>query len=165
MKQLCVSILAAVAYCCGASGVRGQSATVIETTKQSQSYTFSNAAGFSITNNGTLSYPGPLNQLTGSPCCSSATLNVDGQAIVVTPSTFEADTGLKANLVGGNTLSSQLANSTMNNSSGTNQLSIQYDVVIGGVTRVGASSSYSIQEKVDGQSMSIFPKFQPSVFP
>jgi hypothetical protein len=84
---------------------------------------------------------------------------------VVTPSTFEADTGLKANLVGGNTLSSQLANSTMNNSSGTNQLSIQYDVVIGGVTRVGASSSYSIQEKVDGQSMSIFPKFQPSVFP
>lgn len=165
MRQLSFSILAAALLCCQASDVLGQSATVIETSKQTQSYTYSDAAGFSITNNGTLSYPGPLNQLTGSPCCISATLTVDGQAVVITPATFEADTGLKANQVGGITLSSQLSNSRMNPSPGPDQLTIQYDVVIGGATRVGASSSYSIQEKVDGQSLSIFPQFQPSVFP
>lgn len=78
---------------------------------------------------------------------------------------FEADTGLKALDKGGNTLSSQLVGAVIQPQPGLNQLSLQYDVVVGGVTRVATSDSFSVQNKVDGQSISIFSQFQPSVFP
>ena len=142
-----------------------QTATMIESTTNKQAYTFSNAAGFSIANNGTMLHDGPINQLTGSPCCASATLTVNGESIVITPATYEADSGLKAKTEGGNTLNSRLSEAVMPAVSGVNKMSVEYDVVIGGVTRVSRSDSYTVQEKVDSQSISIFPQFSPSVFP
>lgn len=142
-----------------------QSASVIESTSRKQSYTFSNASGFSIANNGTMVYDGPLNQLTGSPCCSSATLTVNGESVTVTSAQFESDTGLSANHEGGNTLSSDLSKSTILARPEVNRIGLQYSVIVGGVTRVGVRDSYTKQEKVDSQSLSIFPQFSPSVFP
>lgn len=142
-----------------------QSATMITSQSDKQSYTFSNAAGFSITNNGSLEYGGPLNQLTGSPCCASATLTVNGQSTTISPALFEADTGLRARSEGGNTLSSQLSTAVMPADGSVDQRALQYLLIVGGPTRVGVSNSYTIQEKVDAQSLSIFPQFQPSVFP
>lgn len=147
------------------ASVYAQTATVIESTTTKQSYTFANASGFSITNNGTMAYDGPLNQLTGSPCCSSATLTVDGESILISPQVFERDTELAAKEEGGNTLSTQLSEAVIPARPGVNNISLQYTVIVGGVTAVGRSDSFSTQEKVDGQSLSIFPQFQPSVFP
>jgi hypothetical protein len=110
-------------------------------------------------------YDGPLNQLTGSPCCLSATLAVNGESVTVTPAQFESDTGLAANREGGNTLSSALSNSVIPPRPGVNQIGLQYSVIVGGVTRVATRDSYAKQEKVDSQSLSIFPQFSPSVFP
>lgn len=143
----------------------GQSATVVESNQRGTSYTFANSAGFSLANNGTLSYPGPLNQLTGSPCCLSATITVNGESTTITPSLFEADTGLKIQKQGGNTLSAQLSTAVMPAQSGPNRLALQYDVVVGGVSRVAVTSSSDLQDKVDEQSLSLFSQFQPSVFP
>jgi len=165
MKQPAFVLLVISSCWLGILEAKCQTATVTEITKHSQGYTYENSSGFSISNNGTLAYDAPLNQLTGSPCCISATLLVDGQSILVTPSTYESDTGLKANLQGGNTLNHDLVYSQIIPKPGPSKISLQYDVVVGGVTRVGASSSYTLQEKVDGQSLSIFPKLQPSVFP
>ena len=145
--------------------MQAQTATVIESTTSKQSYTFSSASGFSLANNGTMVYDGPLNQLTGSPCCISATLTVNGESILISPQVYERDTGLAAKTEGGNTLSTQLSEAVIPVRPGVNTIDWQYTVVIGGVTRVGRSDSFTIQEKVDGQSLSIFPQFQPSVFP
>lgn len=165
MRHLIIFVFASV-FCSGEIlDAHAQTATVTQTSKQSESYSYGNASGFSIANDGTLIYSGPLNQLNGSPCCIAATLTVDGQSVVVDASTYEADTGLKVNEAGGNTLSSELSTSQIKPQPGSNQFSLQYDVVIGGAQGVGASDSYSIQEKVDAQSLSIFPQFQPSVFP
>lgn len=142
-----------------------QTATVVETNKRSTGYTFSNASGFSLANNGTLTYSDQLNQLVGSPCCMAATLTVNGDSITITPTVFEADTGLKAQKNGGQTLSSRLPSATMQPKQNVNQLRLQHDVVVGGVTRLAASASYTLQDKVDGQSLSLFSQFQPSVFP
>jgi hypothetical protein len=142
-----------------------QTATMVESTTNKQAYTFSNAAGFSIANNGTMLHDGPINQLTGSPCCASATLTVNGESIVITPAVFEADSGLKARTEGGHTLSSSLVEAVIPAISGANHIRHHHNVTIGGVTRVSRSDSYTVQEKVDSQSISIFPQFSPSVFP
>lgn len=142
-----------------------QTATVIESTTRSLVYTFDNASGFSITNNGTMVYDGPLNQLTGSPCCSSATLVVNGESVRISADNYEKDTGLKAKQQGGVTLSSRLEEARIPVNSELDEVGLQYLVITGGTTRIKASDSYTIQEKVDGQSLSIFPQFQPSVFP
>ena len=142
-----------------------QTATVIESTTNKQAYTFSNASGFSIANNGPIVYDGPINQLTGSPCCTSATITVNGVSTTITPSVFEADTGISPDTNGGNTLSSRLSEAVIPAPNGVDQIIVEYAVIVGGVTRIGVSDSYTLQEKVDGQSLSIFPQFQPSVFP
>lgn len=143
--------------------VKAQIATVIDSSSKSLSYTFDNASGFSITNNGTMVYDGPLNQLTGSPCCSSATLTVNGQSTKISADDYEADTGLKAKTQGGMTLSSRLDESVI--PSDFDSVALQYLVILGGVTKIKSTDSLTMQEKVDGQSLSIFPQFRPSVFP
>jgi hypothetical protein len=142
-----------------------QTATVIESTTSKQAYTFANASGFSITNNGTMVYDGPLNQLTGSPCCISANLTVNREAIKVNTNDFERDTGMKASRGGGNTLSAERSEAVIPATGSVMQIGLQYSVTVGGVTKVGTSDSNSLQEKVDAQSLSIFPQFNPSVFP
>lgn len=154
---------------CGSLLIEGsawsQTATVIESTASKQTYTFANASGFSITNNGTLSYDGPLNQIGSSPCCSSATLTVDGVSIIITPEIVQNDIKAPVGTPDGNTLSPKLSKSQMRIRPEVNQIGVQYDVVVGGVTRIGTSQSYTLQDKVDSQSLSIFPQFSPSVFP
>ena len=145
-----------------------QTATMIESVTNRQAYTFANASGFSFANNGPLLYDGPINQpinQTTGNCCMSATLIVNGESFTVTPATYEADTGLKVKTEGGTTLSSTLSSAVIPSTSGTNPASLQYDVTIGGVIRMSRSDSYTLQEKVDSQSISIFPQFSPSVFP
>jgi hypothetical protein len=148
-----------------ASPLCAQTATVIESKTSKQSYIFSNASGFSIANNGPIVYGGPINQLTGSPCCTSATITVNGVSTTITPSVFEADTGISPDTNGGNTLSPRLSEAVIPTQNGVDQIIVEYAVIVGGVTRIGVSDSYTLQEKVDGQSLSIFPQFQPSVFP
>jgi hypothetical protein len=148
-----------------ASPLCAQTATVIESITSKQSYTFSNASGFSIANNGPIIYDGPINQLTGAPCCTSATITVNGVSTTITPSVFEADTGISPDTNGGNTLSHRLSEAVIPAPNGVDQIIVDYAVIVGGVTRIGVSDSYTLQEKVDGQSLSIFPQFQPSVFP
>jgi hypothetical protein len=142
-----------------------QTATVIESTSSKQAYTFSNSSGFSITNNGTMVYDGPLNQLTGAPCCNSATLTVNGESIKVSSDDFSRDTRLSPSQGEGNTLSSRLSDAVIPAKPTVNRIDLQYSITVGGVTRLSASESRSIQEKVDAQSFSIFPQFSPSVFP
>ena len=148
-----------------AETVKAQTATVVESTTKSLSYTFDNASGFSITNNGTMVYDGPINQLTGSPCCSSATLTVNGKSTTISADDYEADTGLKAKKQGGMTLNSRLDESVIPMDSEIDKVGLQYLVILGGVTKIKSTDSITIQEKVDGQSLSIFPQFKPSVFP
>lgn len=141
-----------------------QTATDIVSTRSSLSYTFDNASGFSITNNGTMDYKGPLNQLKGSPCCTSALLSSMGQDIEISSEDYEADTGLKAQKKGGNTLSAMLKSASIPVDEEIDQVGLQYLVFIGGTTRIEKLESYTEQEKVDAQSLSIFPQYT-SVFP
>lgn len=164
MKPLIATTLAIATLAINAAS-SAQTATVIESVTEKQAYTFSNASGFSITNNGTIRYNGPINSIGESPCCTSAILAVDDINITVTPSSVVKDTKVVSNSGQGNTLSRELEKAEMPVAPGANNLGLQYDVVLGGVTRTKASSSYTIQEKVDSQSLSIFPQFQPSVFP
>lgn len=163
LLQALAALVAAVPSTLGTSFA--QTATVSETTTKSLSYTFDNASGFSITNNGTMRYQGPLNQLTGSPCCSSATLTVNGKDVVVSPSDYEKDTNKKPKTAGGNTLSSELSEAEIPVNSTIQEIGLQYLVITGGVTRISIKDFFQTQEKVDSQSLSIFPQFQPSVFP
>lgn len=164
MKRLIFCIVAFSPFL-GLDSGQCQTATVIESVSDKQTYTFSNASGFSITNNGTVSYDGPLNQIGQSPCCTSATLTVDGVSITVTPEIVQSETKVPAGPANGNTLSPDLVEAEIPVRPSVNQIGLQYDVVIGGVTRIGNSQSYTIQEKVDSQSLSIFPQFSPTVFP
>lgn len=142
-----------------------QTATVIKSTTDSSSYTFSNLSGFSITNNGTITYDGPINQLTGSPCCAEAVLIVNDQTHVFDKERYKRDTGFDAKEEGGNTLSTELDRAAIIPAPGESQIAVQYQINVGGVRGGKAAQSLTIQEKVDGQSMSIFPQFSPTVFP
>lgn len=144
--------------------VNAQTATDIVSTRSSLSYTFDNASGFSISNNGTMDYKGPLNQLKGSPCCTSAILSSMGQDVEISSEDYEADTGLKAQKKGGNTLSARLKSASISMDEEIDQVGLQYLVFTGGTTRIKRLESYTEQEKVDGQSLSIFPQYT-SVFP
>ena len=142
-----------------------QTATDMVSTRKSLSYTFDNASGFSITNNGTLSYQGPLNQSTGSPCCISANLYAEGEYIRVSQDNYWLDTRQRSKREGGNTLSTELGAATTTNNEGEDaNIGLQYLVFVGGVTKVKLLESYTEQEKVDSQSLSIFPQYT-SVFP
>ncbi|MFM8524166.1 MAG: hypothetical protein ACKOCM_00850 [Cyanobacteriota bacterium] len=139
---------------------------MIDSVSSKQAYTFSNASGFFVSNNGSFPYDGPLNQLGGSPCCSSASLTVNGETFTISSATFESDTGIRPRLEGGNTHSNQLTSAILPPAgSSVGQMALEYRAVVGGPTRIGATNSYTLQEKVDGQSLSIFSQMQPSVFP
>ena len=60
MRQLSIIVFAAVFCTIGILDARSQTTTVTQTTKQSETYSYGNSSGFSIANNGTLIYPGPL---------------------------------------------------------------------------------------------------------
>jgi hypothetical protein len=147
------------------SALRAQTATMVESTTNKLSYTFADASGFSIVNNGTLRYDGSLNQLAESPCCTSATITVDGVSTTITPRQYQQDTGFKAEAESGNTLSGRLSEAVIPAAQSVDRVEVDYAVIVGGVTKVGVSESYTVQEKIDAQTLSIFPQLQPSVFP
>lgn len=159
-----ISLLAIVSAAFLPNHVFAQTATDVVSTRDSLSYTFDNASGFSISNNGTLNYQGPLNQLKGSPCCTSAVLTSMGQDVKISAKDYEADTGLKAKRDGGSTLSARLRSATFPMDEKIDEVGLQYLIFVGGTTRIKTLKSYTEKEKVDGQSLSIFPQYT-SVFP
>ena len=76
-----------------------------------------------------------------------------------------ADTRQRSKREGGNTLSTELGAATTTNNEGEDaNIGLQYLVFVGGVTKVKLLESYTEQEKIDSQSLSIFPQYT-SVFP
>ena len=172
-RSATVSILGSLAVCSVSFiGLRAhaQTSTDMVSTRSSLSYTFDNASGFSITNNGTLNYLGALNQSKGSPCCASARLTAIGprqgrmgQTTRISEDNYWLDTRMRAKREGGNTLSSELDTATLpvddDSDNDSDNVGLQYLVFGGGVTRIKILESYTEQEKVDSQSLSIFPQY------
>ena len=77
---------------------------------------------------------------------------------------FERDTGISASRGEGNTLSAKLSDAQIKSNGTVNLIGVQYSVIVGGVTKIRASDSYTHQETVDSQALSIFPQISPSVF-
>ena len=107
-----------------------QTATETVNTRKSLSYTFDNATGFSISNNGTLNYKGPLNEATKSTCCSNATLSALGQTINITSDEYEKDTGFRSNSKSGTTLSSRLSEATIDIGGQTESVGLEYTMLL-----------------------------------
>lgn len=141
-----------------------QSALVSTSTNESRGFQASNSSGFSFSSNGTLAYEGALNELRPLPMGPGATLQYDNRTISVTPSDALIQTRMPEPAGLANTLSGELATSTIPASGSPQEVQLGYALVIPAITGVSGSNSTIRFEQVDSQSLSIFPRFSPSVF-
>jgi len=146
----------------GASGAWAQSARVTDIQATSTNVTSVNGGGFSIVSDGGLSYDGPLNAITPLDSAIGVRIVINDQVLLDgVPAEVQAlvDRG-RARI---NSLSSELVGARINvTAADTVMLGIggrlPIPIAIGG----SAQSLRSVQ--VDGQSMSVFPGLQNSVF-
>ena len=146
----------------GASGAWAQSARVTDIQATSTNVTSVNGGGFSIVSDGGLSYDGPLNAITPLDSAIGVRIVINDQVLLDgVPAEVQAlvDRG-RARL---NSLSPELVGARINvTSADTVMLGIggrlPIPIAIGGSTQ----SLRSVQ--VEGQSMSVFPGLQNSVF-
>lgn len=143
---------------------RAQSAIVSTSTTNSRGFTATGSSGFSFHNNGTFDYDGPLNTLRPMPMRSPLTLEYDSRTITVTPEDALIRQRMPQPQGSANTLSPELQQGVIPVTGGPQDVQLGYGLILPGITRVKGSNSFTRIEQVDGQSMSVFPSFSPSVF-
>lgn len=148
-----------------AADVKAQSATVVESTSSGRGFTASNSSGMSFNANGTFLYDGPLNALQELPYRAALTLGYDGQQITVSADDVLIQTRMPNSLGPGVTLSSDIVQGELPIKTEPQLIQIGYGQILPAITRVSGSNSTTRFELMDGQSLSIFPSFSPSVFP
>ena len=140
---------------CGSSS-KSQSALSSKTSTETTQYTVSDHSGFSLKNNGTLGYSGPLNQLSSSKLeqLSNASLYVDEREISAPESLV---TSTIDNHNDQNIMSSSLSKATIVSDSTSKKVKLSYSSTIPSVISIKFRESLDTQESVDSQSLSIFP--------
>ena len=146
----------------GTSGAWAQSARVTDIQAISTNVTSVNGGGFSIVNNGGLSYDGPLNAITPLDSPIGVRIVINDQVLLDgVPVELQAlaDSG-RARL---NSLSPELVGALINVTAADSVM-----LGIGGRLPIPIAIGGSFQSlrsvQVEGQSMSVFPGLQPSVF-
>ena len=167
MARWAPALLSAGAFLlCGlASAARAQSALAAEVVSSSRGFTASRSSGLSFEANGTLPYTGPINELRPIPLLGATTLVIGERTVMVRADDALIQSRMPAPQGPGNTLSSELATSTVPAGDQPRLVQIGYAVIVPTITRVSDSTSLTRFEQVDGQSLSIFPGLSPSVFP
>ena len=146
----------------GGSSAWAQSARVTDIQAVSTNVTSVNGGGFSIVNNGGLTYDGPLNAITPLDSAIGVRIVINDQVLLDgVPAEVQAlvDSG-RARI---NNLNPELVGARINVKAADTVM-----IGIGGRLPMPIAIGGSIQslssEQVDGQSMSVFPNLFPSVF-
>ena len=144
------------------SSARAQSARVTDIQAISTNVTSVNGGGFSIVNNGGLTYDGPLNAITPLDSAIGVRIVINDQVLLDgVPAEVQAlvDSG-RARI---NNLNPELVGARINVKAADTVM-----IGIGGRLPMPIAIGGSVQslrsEQVDGQSMSVFPNLFPSVF-
>ena len=153
--KLTLPVLLLFLLICGSSS-KSQSALSSKTNSETIQYTVSDNSGLSIKNNGTLSYSGPLNQLSNSDSenLPKASLHVDEREISAPESLITATIN---NPNYNNTISNSLSNSIIPADRTSKKINLVYEAKIPSVVSIKFRQSSVTQETVDSQSLSIFP--------
>jgi hypothetical protein len=160
MKLLFLIFVAIAAFC--ASECKAQSATASVQNSKSLQYTVSNSSGFSIKNNGSLGYKGPLNALSqSSEDLPTAVMRVNNSSYS-TPDDLVESTINKNNNT--NNLSPKLAEATIPASKRHRKITLSYSSTVPSVISIKLKETFESREVVDSQSLSIFPSAFPSSF-
>ena len=160
-----VSLLALLLWLLQGLGLgvaRAQSASVSDIQAVSTNVSLVNGGGFAIVNDGSLQYGGPLNAITPLEALPAVRLEINGQVLLdgVPP---EAQQLVEQGRARSNRLSPELVGARIDVSAG--------DTVMLGIagreplpTALGGQVERQRTASVDGQSFSVFPDLQPSVF-
>jgi hypothetical protein len=146
----------------GCSSAWAQAASVTDIQAVSTNVTTVNGGGFSIVSDGGLSYGGPLNAITPLDTPIGVRIVINDQLLLDgVPAAVQAqvDEG-RARI---NSLSPELVGARLNvTAAGTAMLGIGGRLP--GPIAIGGSIESLRSVQVDGQSLSVFPDLQPSVF-
>jgi hypothetical protein len=160
--------LAAVAiltFCCTAGlPVSAQTSTVTDVVSTNVNATFFNGSGFSIANNGSrLNYDGPLNSVSDQSVNPTVQLTINGETLINGVPVGVAES-IPNGTVRVNTLSPQLENARLVVGGSNDSVSLSIGGIVPAYTAAGGSILRRRTETADGQTFSIFPSLQPSVF-
>ena len=156
-----LSIFALTLTFCG-SACKAQSAISSSKDSKSLQYTVSNSSGFSIKNNGSLDYKGPLNTFS-KPVKSppSSVLQVKNSSYRVPESLIESIINENSE---SNTLSPELKKATVLGGKRPRRITLSYTSTVPSVISIKLRETFETQEIVNSQSLSIFPSAFPSSF-
>ena len=158
------SITTIAAVCFNELPVTAQTSTVTDVVSTTVNTTFFNGSGFSITNNGSqLNYSGPLNAISNESGIPTVQVTINGETLI-----NGVPGGVSESIPNGtiqvNTLSPQLENARLDIGGSNRSVSLQIGGTIPTYTAAGGSILTRRTETADGQTFSIFPSLQPSVF-
>ena len=160
-----LAALGSLTVCC-LSGLHAsaQTSTVTDIVSTNVNSTFFNGSGFSITNNGSrLIYDGPLNSITDQSVNPILQITINGETLI-----NGVPAGVRESIPNGtvrvNTLSPQLENARLDVGSANGSVSLGIGGLLPTYTAAGGSILTRRTETADGQTFSIFPNLQPSVF-
>ena len=144
--------------------VAAQTSTVTDVVSTSVNTTFFNGSGFSITNNGSrLNYDGPLNSISNESGIPTVQVTINGETLI-----NGVPSGVSESIPNGtirvNTLSPMLEAATLDISGSRGSVSLGIGGIVPAYTAAGGSILTRSTETADGQTFSIFPSLQPSVF-
>ena len=126
--------------------------------------TFYNGSGFSITNNGSnLVYDGPLNSISNQSVNPTLQVTINGETLINGIPDGVAES-IPTGTVRINTLSPQLEEARLEISDSKGRVSLGIGGIVPTYTAAGGAILRRRTETADGQTFSIFPNLQPSVF-
>ena len=161
MKNITLIVLPLLVLC--SSSIKAQTALSSTTSSQTLQYTVSNSSGFSIKNNGSLDYQGPLNNLLNQSVekLPSAEMQVNDSKYSPPDSLIESSIKNKNKL---NSLNPELTEVTIPGSKRPRRITLSYTTTVPSVISVKLRESLETRQVVDSQSISIFPSAFPSSF-
>lgn len=165
LKTFYLAALAPIALCCLAGlPVAAQTSTVTDVVSTNVNTTFFSGSGFSITNNGSqLNYSGPLNSISNESVNPTVRVTINGETLI-----NGVPDGVSESIPNGtvrvNTLSPQLEAATLEIGGTSRSVSLGIGGTVPTYTAAGGSILTRRTETADGQTFSIFPSLQPSVF-
>lgn len=145
--------------------VRAQSASMLESIGSSRTITNANSSGFGFSSNGTFAYDGPINALGVLQSQTSLKLEYDNRTILVHYDDALIRQRMDPARYPSSSLSGELSRGQVVQAAPGQPVELGYSQSIPAITRLGASNSITRFEQVDGQSLSVFPSFSPTVFP
>jgi len=148
----------------GGLPVAAQTSTVTDVVSTTVNSTFFNGAGFSITNNGSrLNYDGPLNAISNESGIPTVQVTINGETLINGVPGGVAES-IPNETIRVNSLSPQLEAATLEISGSKGSVSLQIGGTVPTYTAAGGAILTRRTETADGQTLSIFPSLQPSVF-